>query len=161
LLNVGNDADSNPTIEDKTMLEALTALVAGFLLLSGFWWKRGADGRAGTSLRPVEAIVGLVALIVGLLGILSVVGIVLFLAGVTLLIGAMRGTGRGGAEVARLSDAIMPFRALLGLLTLVIGIVLLILLADTSGRWRGRVRLTSAPVHEWQLTAVKPPVLAL
>lgn len=132
------------------MLEALIAIIAGFLLLSAFWWRRGAEGRRGTSLRPVEAIVGIVALIVGLLEILSVVGIVLFLAGVTLLIGALRGTGRGGPEVTRLGDALLPFRALLGLLTLVIGIVLLLLLADNTGRWRGRWRVAAAPMQEWQ-----------
>ena len=130
------------------MLEALTAIIAGFLLLSAFWWRRGAEGRRGASLRPVEAIVGLVALIVGLLEILSVVGIVLFLAGVTLLIGALRGTGRGGPEVARLGDALLPFRALLGLVTLVIGIVLLLLLADNTGRWRGRLRVAATPMQE-------------
>jgi hypothetical protein len=132
------------------MLEALTAIIAGFLLLSAFWWRRGTEGRKGASLRPVEAIVGLVALIVGLLEILSVVGIVLFLAGVTLLIGALRGTGRGGPEISRLSDALLPFRALLGLLTLVIGIVLLLLLADTTGRWRGRWRVATVAMQERQ-----------
>jgi hypothetical protein len=139
------------------MLEALIAIIAGFLLLSAFWWRRGAEGRAGSSLRPIEAIVGLVALIVGLLEILSVVGIVLFLAGLTLLIGALRGTGRGGSELARLGDALLPFRALLGLVTLVIGIVLLILLADTTGRWRGRLRVAAAATYEYQSHTERTP----
>jgi predicted ferric reductase len=103
------------------MLEAITAILAGLLLLADMFHGRGE--RFINSLRPYEVIIGIVAVVIGVLHVLSLFGIALILAGLILAVSALQGVPRIGDDLARAGRALAQVRTLIGIVVLVLGVL--------------------------------------
>jgi hypothetical protein len=112
------------------MLTAVLAIICGLLLLSDLFGER--LGAAAGSLKPVETIIGIIAIIVGILNITSVSGIVLILAGLILAVSALGAIPGVGGELQKASNWLAQFRVVIGLLVLIVGIVSLV---SGAGPW--------------------------
>ena len=103
------------------MLEAITAILAGLLLLADAFHGRGE--RFINSLRPYEVIIGVVAVVIGVLHLFSLFGIALILAGLILGVSALKGIPRVGDDLARAGNALAQVRTLIGIVVLVLGVL--------------------------------------
>jgi hypothetical protein len=99
----------------------IVGILAGLLLLSG-----AIRGPIIRSLMPFETVIGVIALVAGILNFLSLFGIVLILAGLILAVSALSSVPSIGTSLARAGDALQPFRLILGLVVLILGVVSLI-----------------------------------
>lgn len=106
------------------MLEAITAILAGLLLLADAF--HGKTQQLIGSLRPYEVVIGVVAVVLGILHILSLLGIALLLAGLILAMSALQGIPRLGDDLARAGRALSQVRTLIGVVLLVFGILALV-----------------------------------
>ncbi len=105
------------------MITAIIAILAGLLLLASFFGSVRGLERAVSALQPFETVIGVVAIVAGVLSITSLTGIVLILAGLILAIGALGAVPKIGPGLKRASGALEPFRILIGIITLVVGIL--------------------------------------
>ena len=106
------------------MLEAITAILAGLLLLADAFQGR-AQQMIG-SLRPYEVVIGVVAVVLGILHIFTLLGIALLLAGLILAMSALQGIPRFGDDLARAGRALSQVRTLIGVVLLVLGVLAII-----------------------------------
>lgn len=103
------------------MLEAIVAILAGLLLLADAF--QGKGQRFINNLRPYEAIIGVVAVVIGILNIFSLFGVALLLAGLILGMSALRGIPRIGDDLARAGNALGQIKTLIGIVVLVLGVL--------------------------------------
>jgi hypothetical protein len=108
------------------VIEGVVAVLAGLLLLSPIIRGRSAGGKVVDSLAPFDAVIGVVAVVVGLLNITSVIGVALIAAGLTLATGALAQVPALGPHLERAGNALRPFRVVLGVVVLVIGVMALL-----------------------------------
>jgi hypothetical protein len=106
------------------MLEAITAILAGLLLLADMFHGRGE--KFINNLRPYEVVIGVVAVIIGALHIFSLFGVALILAGLILAVSALQGVPRIGNDLARAGRALAQVRTLIGVVVLVLGVLAII-----------------------------------
>jgi hypothetical protein len=101
------------------MFNGILLILCGLILLSG---AIPAFRGIANALRPIEGILGLIALILGIIGIFGGIGlttITLILVGLILavsLVPALRGAAK----------ALAPFRTIIGVIALIIGIIALL-----------------------------------
>jgi hypothetical protein len=103
------------------MIEAIVAILAGLLLLS-----EAIRGPIIRNLQPFQTVIGVIALVAGILNFLSLFGIVLILAGLILAINALAGVPAIGDGLTRAGRALNPFRLIIGIVVLILGIAALI-----------------------------------
>jgi cadmium resistance protein CadD (predicted permease) len=123
------------------MITAIVAILAGLVLLAG---RLGAVPGIGPGLEkfarwllPFEVVIGVVALVVGILELLSLEGILLILAGLVLAISALRSIPSIGPWLGRMGNALLPFRVIIGVIILVVGLLdLVMILLGTFGHSR-------------------------
>lgn len=103
------------------MIEGIVGILAGLLLLS-----EAIRGPIVRSLQPFQTVIGVIALVAGILNFLSVFGIVLILAGLILSTSVLSSIPSIGDGLARAGQALNPFRLIVGLVVLILGIAALI-----------------------------------
>lgn len=103
------------------MIEGIIGILAGLVLLS-----EAIRGPIIRSLQPFQTVIGIVALVAGILNFLSLFGIVLILAGLILSINALSSVPSIGDGLTRAGQALNPFRLIIGLVVLILGIAALI-----------------------------------
>jgi hypothetical protein len=123
------------------MVTIVVLILTGLVLLRGVLHYIPGLGpsleRFAAWLSGFDVVIGVIALVVGILQILSLEGILLILAGVTLAVGALRTIPSLGPSLARLGNALVPFRAIFGLIILLVGVLdLLNMLFGFLGRLR-------------------------
>lgn len=105
------------------MIVSIMAVLAGLLLLANIFRSiRGLD-RAVTALEPFETVIGVIVTVAGLLRITSLTGVVLVLAGLILAAGALVAVPKVGNDLQRASGALQPFRTVIGIVTLAVGVI--------------------------------------
>ncbi len=108
------------------MLTAIVAIFAGLVLLAGSMGSLPTIGHAldrlGRWLGKFDAVIGIAAIVVGLLDLFSFAGLMLILAGLILAVSMLRSL----PPLARLGRALSPYRLLIGIVVLVIGMLGLI-----------------------------------
>jgi hypothetical protein len=115
------------------MLEALFAILAGLVLLTGMMSIVPALGkyldRFGQMLGPFQAIIGIIALALGILGILGIAGgstllsIMLILAGLLLMTGILPMIPGIGESLQKFAVWMSTGQVFIGVLTLIVGII--------------------------------------
>lgn len=94
------------------MLYSVILILCGLLLLSSFFPK------IAKTLKPIEGILGLAALILGIIsfiGGLSLLNVTLILAGIILAVSLVPSLGK-------IASALAPMRTVLGIIALVVGV---------------------------------------
>lgn len=108
------------------MLYAIIAILTGLLLLADtFVSMRGFSGVIA-ALKPYETVIGIVALVAGIFNLLSLLGIALIMGGLMLGTRALTTVPNIGDELGSASNALTPFRGIIGAVTLVLGVIALI-----------------------------------
>lgn len=107
------------------MLKAVIAILAGMLLLGDYFNKGRASGFVA-SLRPFDAVIGVLAIVIGILSFFSLLGIALILAGLVLGARALATVPNVGDDLVRAGTAIGAFRILIGAVLLVLGVLRLL-----------------------------------
>jgi hypothetical protein len=108
------------------MIYALIAILTGLLLLADtFVEMRGFSGVIA-ALKPYETVIGIVALIAGILHLFSLLGIALIMGGLMLGTRALTTVPSIGDELGSASNALTPFRGIIGGVTLVLGVIALL-----------------------------------
>ena len=105
------------------MLYALIAILAGLLLLADTFMSMNGMNRVIAALKPYETVIGIVALVAGVFHFFSLLGIALILGGLMLGTRALTTVPNIGDELGSASNALTPFRGLIGIVTLVLGIL--------------------------------------
>ncbi|HTP03062.1 MAG TPA: hypothetical protein VMJ64_16925 [Anaerolineales bacterium] len=123
------------------MITIVVAILVGLALLTGALGKVPGVGpvleRFAGWLAPFEVALGVIAIIAGLLELLSLEGILLILAGLVLAVSTLRTIPRVGAGLGRLGSALTPYRWIIGVILLAVGLLdLLQLLFGSLGRLR-------------------------
>ncbi|WP_049753486.1 hypothetical protein ACN2MM_00635 [Alkalilimnicola ehrlichii MLHE-1] len=108
------------------MIEGIVAILAGLLLITPIIGRGSAGAKVVGKLTPFEAVIGVVALIVGVLNVMSVTGLVLIVAGLLLAASALAKIPAIGSHLARAGKALKPFRVVIGVVVLVIGVLVLL-----------------------------------
>lgn len=108
------------------MIEGVIAILAGLLLISPVISGGPVGRRLVAGLTPFDAVIGVVAVVVGVLSMTSVIGLVLILAGLILAAGALAQVPAVGLHLKRAGNALRPFRVVLGIVMLVIGVMTLL-----------------------------------
>lgn len=107
------------------MITAIIAILAGLLLLGDFFDK-GKAGNFVKSLRPFDAVIGVVAIVIGVLSLVSLLGIMLVLGGLVLGARALASVPNVGDNLVRAGNAVGSFRTLIGFVLLLLGILALL-----------------------------------
>ena len=102
------------------MLNSIVAIIAGLALLAH--WLKGGAAKFAHTLAQFDVVIGVVAIVIGVLELLSLEGILLVLAGLILSAEALRSVPSIGRPLARLGDALDPFRLIIGILVLLVGL---------------------------------------
>jgi cadmium resistance protein CadD (predicted permease) len=123
------------------MINIVVAILAGLVLLSGILHKIPGIGysleRFAGWLRPFDAVIGVVAIVLGILELLSLEGILLILAGLVLAASALRTIPSIGPSLGRLANALVEFRLIIGVIILLISLSdLIVFLLGLFGRFR-------------------------
>jgi hypothetical protein len=105
------------------MLYALIAILAGLLLLADTFMSMNGMNRVIAALKPYETVIGIVALVAGILHFFSLLGIALVMGGLMLGTRALTTVPNIGDELGSASNALTPFRGIIGGVTLVLGIL--------------------------------------
>lgn len=95
------------------MLYPIIAILCGSLLLSSFFPK------IAKALKPIEGILGLIALVLGVISIfggLNLLNVTLILAGIILAVNLAPALGKAASALA-------PMRTVLGIVALVVGVL--------------------------------------
>ena len=108
------------------MIYALIAIMAGLLLLADTFMSMSGFNRVIAALKPYETVIGIVALIAGILHLISLLGIALVMGGLMLGTRALTTVPNIGDELGSASNALTPFRGLIGGVTLVLGVLALL-----------------------------------
>jgi hypothetical protein len=103
------------------MIEGIIGILAGLLLLS-----EAIRGPLVRPLLPFQTVIGVIALVAGILNFLSLFGIALILAGLILAVKALSGVPSLGPSLVRAGRALDPFRLIIGLIVLILGIAALL-----------------------------------
>ena len=102
------------------MITYIVAIFAGLALLAR--WLKGGAARFARWLSQFDVVIGVVALVLGVLGLFSLLGILLILAGLILSVNALRSIPSVGQALANLGNALDPFRLIIGVLVLIVGL---------------------------------------
>jgi cadmium resistance protein CadD (predicted permease) len=105
------------------VIEGIVAILAGLLLIAPVIDRSMSGSRFIAALTPFSAVIGVVAVVLGVLNILSVIGLVLIVAGLVLAADALSKVPAIGDHLERAGNALRPFRIVLGIIVLVLGIV--------------------------------------
>lgn len=120
------------------MLNSIIAVFAGLVLLSGSLRSIPAIGpgleKFARWLSLFDVAIGIIAIIVGILELLSLEGILMIMAGLVLAISALQPIPSIGESLGRAGRALMPFRLLIGIIILLVG--LLDILGSLFGSFR-------------------------
>lgn len=108
------------------MIYALIAIMTGLLLLADTFMSMSGFNRVIAALKPYETVIGIVALIAGILHLVSLLGIALIMGGLMLGTRALTTVPNIGDELGSASNALTPFRGLIGGVTLVLGVLALL-----------------------------------
>ena len=108
------------------MIYALIAILTGLLLLADTFMSMSGFNRVIAALKPYETVIGIVALVAGVLHLLSLLGIALVMGGLMLGTRALTTVPNIGDELGSASNALTPFRGLIGGVTLVLGVLALL-----------------------------------
>lgn len=115
------------------MLEALFAILAGLVLLTGLMSIIPALGKYldifGQALGPFQAIIGIIALILGILGVLSTVSllnVMLILSGLLLMTGILPMIPGVGKGLEKFAVWMSGGQVVIGVITLIVGILALL-----------------------------------
>ena len=108
------------------MIYAIIAILTGLLLLADTFMSMNGFNRVIAALKPYETVIGIVALIAGILHLISLLGIALIMGGLMLGTRALTTVPNIGDELGSASNALTPFRGLIGAVTLVLGVLALL-----------------------------------
>ena len=106
------------------MLSHIVAILAGLALLAQ--WLKGRAAKFARSLAQFDVVIGAVAIVFGVLELFSLEGVLLILGGLVLSASALRSIPSIGRALARLGNALDPFRLFIGVLVLLVGLFNLI-----------------------------------
>jgi hypothetical protein len=106
------------------MIGNIIAILAGLVLLAH--WLKGSAARLAESVARFDVVIGVVALVIGVLEIVTIQGILLILAGLILAVNALRSVPSVGETLAKAGTSLDPFRMIIGILVLAVGLVNLI-----------------------------------
>jgi hypothetical protein len=101
------------------VLSHIVAILAGLALLAH--WLKGGAARFAHTVAQFDVVIGVVALVIGVLELFSLEGVLLILAGLILAASGLRSIPSIGGPLARLGNALDPFRLIIGVLVLVVG----------------------------------------
>jgi hypothetical protein len=123
------------------MVTIVVLILTGLVLLRGVLHHVPGLGpsmeRFAVWLSGFDVVIGVIAIVVGILQILSLEGILLILAGLILAVSALRTIPSVGPSLARLGNALNPFRAVFGVIILLVGVLDLL---NTLFGFLGRLR---------------------
>ena len=109
------------------MISSLVAILAGLVLMSGVLRNIPGIGmpldRFAGWLSRFEVLIGVVAIVLGVLELLSLEGILLILAGLALAASALRSIPSIGPPLGRLGNVLLVYRAVIGAIILLIGLL--------------------------------------
>lgn len=105
------------------MIKAVIAVLAGMLLLGEVFNQTGRASRFVDSLRPFDAVIGVMAIVVGILNLFSLLGLFLILGGLVLGARALAAVPNVGDDLVRAGDKVGGFRVLIGSILIVLGIL--------------------------------------
>jgi hypothetical protein len=105
------------------MIKAVIAVLAGMLLVSELFNQSGRASRFVDNLRPFDAVIGVIAIVIGILNLVSLAGIFLILGGLVLGARALATVPNVGDDLVRAGDKIGGFRVLIGSVLIVLGIL--------------------------------------
>jgi len=108
------------------MLYALIAILTGLLLLADTFMSMKGMNRVIATLKPYETVIGIVALVAGIFHFFSLLGIALILGGLMLGTRALTTVPNIGDELGSASNALTPFRGIIGGVALVLGVIALL-----------------------------------
>jgi len=115
------------------MLEALFAILAGLVLLTGMMSVIPALGKYldkfGQALGPFQAIIGIIALILGILGIIgnvTLLNVMLILAGLLLMTGILPMIPAIGKGLENFALWLSAGQVFIGVVTIIVGILALL-----------------------------------
>jgi uncharacterized membrane protein HdeD (DUF308 family) len=110
-----------------TTTTIIVLILTGLVLLRGVLHYVPGIGpsmeRFAKWLSGFDVVIGVIALVAGILQILSLEGILLILAGLTLAVSVLRTIPSVGPSLVRLGNALAQFRAILGLIILLVGVL--------------------------------------
>lgn len=123
------------------MTTIVVLTLTGLVLLRGVLHRVPSLGpsmeRLAVWLSGFDVVIGVIAIVVGILQVLSLEGILLILAGLILAVSALRTIPSIGPSLVRLGNALAPFKAIIGLILLLVGVLdLLNMLFGSLGRLR-------------------------
>ena len=123
------------------MVTIVVLILTGLVLLRGVLRHVPGLGpsmeRFAAWLSGFDVVIGIIAIGVGILQLLSLEGILLILAGLILAVSALRTIPSVGASLARLGNALYQFRAIFGVIILLVGVLDLL---NTLFGFLGRLR---------------------
>ena len=109
------------------MINSVIAIFAGLVLLGSALRSIPSVGLAlekfARWLSLFDVAIGVVAIVIGILELLSLEGILLIMAGFVLAISALQSIPSIGAPLARVGNALIPFRLLIGAVILIVGVL--------------------------------------
>jgi hypothetical protein len=106
------------------MISSIIAILAGLALLAH--WLKGGAARFAESVARFDVVIGVVGLVIGVLELTSIQGILLILAGLILAVNALRSIPSVGDTLAQAGTSLDPFRLIIGILVLAVGLLNLI-----------------------------------
>jgi hypothetical protein len=123
------------------MINIIVAILAGLVLMSGVLRNIPVIGlpleRFAGWLGRFDVVIGVVAIVLGVLELLSLEGILLILAGLVLAASALRSIPFIGPSLGRLSNALYVYRAIIGVIILLVGLLDLVgFVFSPLGRFR-------------------------
>lgn len=109
------------------MTRIVVLILTGLVLLRGILQHVPGIGpaleRFAKWLSGFDVFMGVIAIVLGILNILSLEGILLILAGLILAVSALRTIPSVGPALVRLGKALDPFRAIIGVIILLVGLL--------------------------------------
>lgn len=105
------------------MIKAVIAVLAGILLLGDVFNQSGRASRFVDSLRPFDAVIGVIAIVIGILNVFSLLGILMILGGLVLGARALVSVPNVGDDLVRAGDKVGGFRVLIGSILIVLGVL--------------------------------------
>lgn len=109
------------------MINSVIAIFAGLVLLGSSLRSIPSVGlgleKFARWLSLFDVAIGVVAIVIGILELLSLEGILLIMAGFVLAISALQSIPSIGEPLARVGNALIPFRLLIGAVILIVGVL--------------------------------------
>lgn len=112
-------------------MEAILAILAGIILLTGLFGVIPALGeyldKFGKFLGGFQGIIGIIALLLGVLNLLdagfNLLNLFLILSGVMLAAGILQALPMAGEQLKKLAKFLGGFQTIIGVITLIVGII--------------------------------------